>query len=93
MTAEEIRDFITARLFPKKRAALVQSDFSAAWAALSSADKDALIASAIAGKVEDTGKHVQAMLNTYARGLAEIRADEITADGSLDIAEFNEIFD
>ena len=92
MTPDEIKDFITSRLFPKKRGALTRADFNTAWVALPDSHKDALVAAAIAGKTEDTGAHVEAMLNNYARSLAATRADEIVANGTIDITEFNEIF-
>ena len=93
MTAEQIKEFIARKLFSKKRAALTQADFISAWGDLTSGEKDALIASAIAGNTEDTGQHIAAMLNRFAQALAVTRADEIAADGAVNLAEFNEIFD
>lgn len=92
MTPDEIKAFITSRLFPKKRAALLPADFTDAWQALEQAKREALVNAAIAGKIEDTGGHVASMLNDYARALAETRADEIVANGSMDLSEFTEVF-
>ena len=92
MTPEEIKSFITSRLFPKKRAALSPADFTDAWQALDPAKREALVNAAIAGKIEDTGGHVASMLNDYARALAATRADEIVANGTMDLAEFTEVF-
>ncbi len=92
MTPAEIKTFITSRLFPKKRGALTRADFNTAWQALTDAERDSIVSAAISGNTEDTGKQVEAMLNQYARGLATTRADEIVANGTMDLAEFTEVF-
>lgn len=93
MTPAEAKAFIADRLTPKKRAALQTADFVTAWQALTPAAKDAIVASAVAGKSEQAGQQIEHMLLAYARSLAEIDADTMVADGSLTLAEFSEIFD
>lgn len=93
MTPEEVRALIAGRLKSKKRAALTIADFLAAWQALSESQKNQIVQSAIAGRTADAGQGLSVMLDRYSASLAEARAEEITADGTLNLAEISEIFD
>ena len=92
MTPEEIRLFIAGRLLPKIRNGFTETDFLDAWNALGAAGRQAIIGSAIAGNTSDAGQHIEAMLNNHARTKASDRATQITADGTLNAAEFSEVF-
>jgi len=93
MTPEELKALIVSRLKRKKREALTQPDFVTAWQALNSAKKNQIIQAAVRGDAESAGKGLVQMLDAYSIGLADARADEIIADGSLSLAELGDIFD
>jgi len=93
VTPEEVKALIAGRLKPKKLAALTIEDFLAAWQALSESQKNQIVQSAIAGRTADAGQGLSIMLDRYSASLAEARAEEITADGTLNLAEISEIFD
>lgn len=92
MTPEEIKQYIVNKLAPKIRATFQEPEFLAAWGALDTAERTALIQSSLASDDEAAGRHIRNMLNSYARDLARNRADEITANGTMDLAEFSEVF-
>ena len=93
MTPEEVKDLIAGRLKPKKRAALTNADFLAAWQALDESQKNQIVQAAIAGRTDSAGEGLSIMLDRYSAALAQARADEIAADGTLNLAEISEIFD
>jgi hypothetical protein len=93
MTPEQARKFIADRLFQKMRGSLTADDFGIAWASLPEPRKQAIASQAVKGNIEQTGRNIQAMLADYAREKANVRADNIIADGTINLAEFSEIFD
>lgn len=92
MTPEQVKAYIADRLAPKIRATLTQSDFTDAWQALTPAERDSIIAAAIAGNTADAGEQLGQMLNRFARAAALDRANVIVSDGSMNLAEFGEVF-
>lgn len=93
MTPAEARKFIEDRLTAKIRASLDRDDFQTAFGNLPPAARDQIIGAALERNGSALAAGIDRMLDIYARQQANTRATAIIADGSLDLAEFSEIFD